>query len=364
MTLLVSTYGHGHNSDLGILPVFSGQEVFHIFDLWSEDYLHRVIESKGRPAYILSDHVLTLHPAHTLNLNFYGLPLWSMRECRQWSWNDFEHDTPLTTDYVFNFNLNKKQCSRFILMKLVETYKFSSYQYTWSGIGRQFDMSVIINEIDSDVSADSPVKSATFKTKILAPINLSTRFYQEQGKIFDRNDAQELETLYGRADYGGNKWTWDNFLSDLVGKSAVSLIGETGNYQKLSMFTEKSVYAFLGLTFPIWIGNWGQADAVAQIGLDVFTDVIDHSYQWYPTLIERCFWAFELNKRLLSDLEYAANLRKLHLKRMLCNRAFILDDGLGAYCTKQIASYPKDLRICAEIVKHKFDTKSNMTKIK
>lgn len=362
-TQLVSTFGSGHNSNLSFLPAFSGQEVFHIFDLWSEDYLSKVIELKGRPAYVLSDHVLTLHPAHAHNLDFYGLPLCQMRDCRQWSWKDFEHETPLTTDYVFNFNLNKKQCSRFILMKLVEINEFSSYQYTWSGIGRQFDMSVIIDEIDNEVSADSPVRSADFKTKILAPINLSTRFYQEQGKIFDQTDVQELQTLYGRINYGGNKWTWDTFLNDLIGKSAVSLIAETGHYQKLSSLTEKTCYAFFSLTFPIWIGNWGQADAVAQIGLDVFPDVIDHSYQWYPTLIERCYWAFELNKRLLSDLKYAAKLRKLHLDRLLCNRTFLLNDGLGDYCAKQIAAYPEDLRSAAELVKKKFDsTRSNMTK--
>lgn len=353
MTALVSILGS--NGDVNVLPRFSAHEVLHILDLWAEDYLQNVIQKKGRPAYVLSDHVLTLHADHVYGLNFRGLPLWSMREVRLWSWQDFKSETALTTDHVFNFTVNTKQCSRFIMMRLVEINKFTSYQYTWSGVGRQFDMSVIIDEIEHKVSSNSPIRTPSFRNGILAPINLPVRFFTRD-QLLDHEDSKELETAHPRTRYGGAKWTWDNFLKDMFTKTAVSLISETGGYQKLSVLTEKTIYAFLGLTFPIWIGNWGQADAVAQLGLDVFPDVIDHSYQWYPTLIERCYWAVELNKPILSDLEHATALRKLHLDRLLCNRAYILNDGLGDYCTKQIAAYPDDLRTAAETVKQKFDT--------
>lgn len=358
MILLISTVEKGIGRDVSKLPTFTETELFHIYDVFDEKYIAEIIRQKGRPKAILSDHILFFDSKDIFNINFYGLPLWAMRECRRWNKKDFNDDLTPPTDYNFNFMINKKQCSRFILIKLVEIGGYKNFQYTWSGIGRTFDMSRIIEEINL-LSNDSPINSHEFRTNILSPITMPLRFIDEN--LVDLSDSEELSTKHGYKNYGGNKWTWDNFLHDLFTRSCVSLISETGNYNKLAVITEKTLYAFFGLTFPLWIGNYAQAHAIEQIGLDVFNDVINHDYQWYPTLIERCYWAVELNKKILSDLGLAKRTREKHFDRLLSNRQFLLSDGLGMYCDQQIQGFPVQYRDPAALVKQKFDrTKFNM----
>jgi len=363
MTALVSTFGGGFDHNINRLPTFSGQELFHIFDVFNQKYLENVVAEKGRPGAILSDHILLLHHDHRTELDFYGLPLWAMRECRQWNHSDFDPNQALVSTHAFNFMINKKQCSRYILLKLVEMGRYQSFQYTWSGIGRTYDMNHIINEMDQ-LGPGHPAGSSEFRTHILSPVDLPMRFIEEN-LVLHETDEKHLANDYGRIWYGGNKFTWDNFLHDMFKKSCVSLISETATgFDKQSVFTEKTLYAFFGLTFPIWVGNYGQALSVEQVGLDVFNDVIDHSYQWHPSLIERCYWAFELNKKILGDLTFAHGMRLQHIERLLINRKWLLNDGLDRYCQNQIDSMPAQFRDAAGAVKTKFDsTLSNMTSV-
>lgn len=360
---LVSLMNKGFGRNIEKLPNFTGNELFHIYDVFDEFYLQNVVENKGQPGAVISDTVLYLDTEHCLGLNFFGLPLWAMRECRQWSPTAFIDDQSIVSKYVFNFMINKKQCSRYMLMKLVEIGKYDSFQYTWSGIGKTFDMTQIIVELDN-LGTENPVGSLEFKSQILSPVSLPSRFFSKKDLLVEQTDCDTLTNAYGHSDYGGNKFTWDNFLRDLFQESCISLISETGNYNKLAVLSEKTLYAFFGLTFPIWVGNYAQAHAIQQIGLDVFDDVINHSYQWCPTLVERCYWAFELNKKILSDLEFANDLRQQHKNRLLANRNFLLNDGLGKYCQDQIEAMPDQHQESALQVKRLFDYSfSNMTRI-
>ena len=348
MTRLVSTFDFGSSERL---PTFTGTELFHIFDVFDQDVIAEIIGKKNRPAAIMSDHVLFADPKHVCDIEFYGLPLWSMKECRRWSDKDFPR-SELVTDFAFNFMINKKQCSRYILIKLVEIGAYQHFQYTWSGIGRSFDMTKIIEELDS-LERKNPIASSDFRSKILAPISIPARYIDRNFK-FNPDDTKDLETRYGYPDYGDNKWTWDNFLHDVFGRSCVSLISETGYYDKMATFTEKTLYAFFGLTFPIWVGNYAQANAVEKIGFDVFHDVINHDYQWYPTLIERCYWAFELNKKILHHFAFAREQRESHHDRLLANRRLILEGGLEKHCDRFISAMPSRYQLLAKLMQARF----------
>lgn len=353
MTALVSSLGNTDAGNVSGLPKFSGQELFHIIDVFSQAYLEHVIDHKGRPGAIISCSVLSMHEDHGLGLPFFGLPLWAMGECRLWSQADFDGDLLLITDHVFNFMVNKKQCSRYILIKLVEIGNYRSFQYTWSGTGRQFDMSQVIIEMDN-LAPGHPAGSSDFKSRMLAPIDLPTRFIGKTG-VLDDEASKKLANGAGHIKHGNIKSTWHGFLKDMFSRSCISLISETGGFDRLAVMSEKTLFAIFGLTFPIWIGNYGEPHSVENLGLDVFNDLIDHSYQWYPTLIERCYWAFELNKTMLNDLAYCRDLRQRHLDRLLANRKFLLEDGLTHYCQKQISNMPPQYQAAAEIVKTKFD---------
>lgn len=335
------------------LPTFTGTELFHVYDVFEEEYIAEVIQKKGRPQAILSDRVLYTDPKHVFSIEYYALPLWPMRECRYWTKKDFDDDQELVTDYAFNFMVNKKQCSRYILIKLVEIGGYKNFQYTWSGVGREFDMRVVIEEMDS-LADENPVGTSDFRSKILSPIVMPARYIDKNSQL-NPDEPGTLTTKHGYGDYGGTRWTWNAFLSDMFSRSAVSLISETGRYMDIAAFSEKSLYAFFGLTFPIWVGNYGQAHAIEQVGLDVFHDVIDHDYQWYPTLIERCYWAFELNKKILHDLDHAKKIRESQFDRLLRNRHFLLEDGLATYCVKKIGQFPPRYREAMMLIKEKYD---------
>jgi hypothetical protein len=153
--------------------------------------------------------------------------------------------------------------------------------------------------------------------------------------------------------YGGNAWTWKNGLNDLFSKSAISLITESVRYQQSMTFTEKTLYSVLGLTFPIWVGGYNQASEWEKLGFDAFNDVVDHSYQSYNTLIERCYYAFSNNLELLTNKSKSAELRAIHQERLFKNRELLLQNQLGKFVDTEINKYPSELQLCVpEILKH------------
>jgi hypothetical protein len=109
--------------------------------------------------------------------------------------------------------------------------------------------------------------------------------------------------------------------------------------------TEKTIYSVLGLTFPLWVGCYGQADYFKQMGLDVFDDVIDHSYQYLPSLFERCFYSVYLNLEILQNYNLAKNLREKNIDRLCNNRKLVLQDNLLKKHTDNVLkTWPEDLQ--------------------
>jgi hypothetical protein len=116
-------------------------------------------------------------------------------------------------------------------------------------------------------------------------------------------------------------------------------------YQKAAIFTEKTAYSVVGLTFPIWVGGYKQAQAFEKIGFDVFDDIVDHSYQHYDTLIERCYYAFEKNLRLLTDQTHTYNLRNQCMDRLRNNFELLRNLQTQKFCKEQFDTWPEDLQI-------------------
>jgi hypothetical protein len=111
------------------------------------------------------------------------------------------------------------------------------------------------------------------------------------------------------------------------------------------VFTEKTAYAILGRTFPLWVGGGiEQAEKFEQMGFDVFRDIIDHSYQHCPTLIERCYYAFERNLPLLSDYKYARKIREKCIDRLESNRQLLMNKQVDKFCQQQFMQWPTALQ--------------------
>jgi hypothetical protein len=221
----------------------------------------------------------------------------------------------LPVEYCANFLINKKQINRYLLLKLVEWFQLSSYDYTWSGLGASMDLGRILNDFDQ-LPQDLVPDLSKFKNHILGAVEqITTRFISAPGAVSNG---------YNIANYGSNVWTWDMFLGEMISKSAVSLISDSVRYEKYMVYTEKTIYAIHGLTFPLWIGGYRQAETWATKGFDVFDDVVNHDYQYCDTLLERCTRAFKDNLKILTDLDFAREQKLQHLERLRKNRDLLV----------------------------------------
>jgi hypothetical protein len=143
------------------------------------------------------------------------------------------------------------------------------------------------------------------------------------------------------------KRAWINAIKPLMEHTAVSLICESCNRPDVANFqlTEKTIMPILAGTFPLWIGSYGQASVLESLGFDVFNDVIDHSYQFKPTLLERCYHALADNLALLSDLNGVRSLRQKNWHRLCRNQDLMFQHGIfGKYAAQQAKKLPLGLQ--------------------
>ena len=314
-------------------------DVLFINDQIDPQVYINIILKNGVPNCIINN--LTTRASFIEATKFYGLPLF----VEQWTKkiaDGLQFDDNITTLNCFNFMINKKHVNRYLCIKFVEHFKLINFDYTWSAVDSYFDMSDILVELNM-LGQQSPLDADT-KGFILSPIQLEKKIIKFPGQI-------ESNSCIGN--YGGPAWTWRNGLNNLFLNSAISLITESVQHQKASVFTEKTLYPVLGLTFPIWIGGYNQASEWKKIGFDVFDDIIDHSYQSYDTLIERCYYAFANNLELLTNKNKVAELRLANKARLLKNRNLLLQNHLGNYVDQEISKYPPELQsVMPEILKY------------
>jgi hypothetical protein len=320
----------------------------YVNDIFSSDIIIDFCKNHGKPSVVMSDH-MTLH--HTLPPDIDGifLPLFAASQVMLWCHDDFINKMPIT-QANFCVMANKKTLSRSLCLRMIEIMGFSNFLYTWSGFGRSNDMSLIVEELDL-LGQDSPI-SADQRASLLCPISMPRHFIgAETAEIL-----QDICVVYST----NNRISWDQGLDRMFTNSAVGIITETYVPKKESVFTEKTVYSVLGLNFPIWVGGFAQAQHWKTFGFDIFEDVIDHSYQYKDTLVERCWHALDLNKRILSDFDYAKSIRESCMDRLIANRARLLSGQLMDYCIKHCDQLPEEQQthvrsVLKQSIKHKVD---------
>lgn len=304
-------------------------DVFHRYDVFECGQIKQLFDAKGKPAIFISDHIIHFDDFID-DVKFIGLPLWLEKKRQEWNLDEFEN-TKYKTSCCFNFMINKKQINRYLCIKLVELFQLKCFVYTWSGADNRFDCSEIIQEHEL-LDNLSPLSLQQF-SEILSPIRLQPNFYSGPGHKNMQHDGCRMEVQ------GTDRNPWDWGLCKNFSESAVSLITESLNYQKASVFTEKTLFSLLGLTFPIWVGGGAkQAEIWKKIGFDIFDDVINHDYQYYDTLLERCCYAFILNEKILTNLDYAKSIRDINIDRLKNNRNLILTGNLRKYIHNELGT--------------------------
>lgn len=326
MTRLVSTCS-GPWTHISSITHLGPDDILHVYDAFDEDSLKNLLEQKGYPQHIFQDSY-TFYQGE-MPCKFWCVDFWLGTEILQ-----FQNlrPRPLTTNHVANFIINKKQINRFLTIKMVEFFKISC-DYTWSGVDNNFDMSKILAEIDR-LQDRNPWDDDT-KSFFLRPIELQEKWI---GHLSEKKNSS------GISEYGGNRWTWDNGIGDIVSNSAISLITESVRFEKAIHFSEKTLYAMLGQTFPIWIGGYRQADEWEKLGFDVFKDILNHDYQYHDTLIERCWYAIYDNLDLLRDLVKVRQLRE-DLSRRLRNNFDMIKENTVQQQNQILASaWPTEIK--------------------
>ena len=117
-------------------------------------------------------------------------------------------------------------------------------------------------------------------------------------------DHYDVYRQYGTAaiDNAGN---FENRLRGMYRDSFVEIVSESVFAAPSFILTEKTANSFFGCNFPIILGGCGIVAHLREIGLDMFDDIVDHSYDLIANPFDRIVNAVESNRRLLLDTDHA-----------------------------------------------------------
>lgn len=303
-------------------------------DCQSQRSLTDILNDNQDATAIWGDHAVLWN--FTLDIDHYTLPFFFLRQANLFSVQDYQD---VDTSAIFNFMINKKMIHRYLTARLVEYYNLENYNYTYSGSCKNINDDRIFRELDL---CDPLRKTFTKQTmmEILGNITIPPRF------IGVANNITEVATAGKNYNYGGNYFAWKTGLHSVFSSSLLSLITESdnGDYDKVTVFTEKTVYAILGLTIPVWPGGYRHATMFEAMGFDVFPDLINHAYQFEDTIFMRCWRAFKDNLDLLKDLSKAKQIREAMMPRLLRNREYLLSKKFVDWYSKEMENWPPELK--------------------
>jgi len=172
--------------------------------------------------------------------------------------------------------------------------------------------------------------------------------YETTNKGFIRYSYDRMHKLEDSVDiYSLPNDNLTNFKESLATKysnSLVEFVSET-SYNELSFnITEKTLHFIYGMNFPIMISSPGTVEFLRNMGIDMFDDVVDHSYDMILDPAERINHAIDLNLDILTS----ANLLdrwKENKYRIDKNILFVTDGKLRDYYSNRFWNTIKGLQL-------------------
>jgi hypothetical protein len=132
------------------------------------------------------------------------------------------------------------------------------------------------------------------------------------------NDDYDIYTT-GQNDNVGN---FKNSLTDYYKDTFVEIITETSYTESCYNLTEKTLNSIYGCSFPILLCSQGSVEFLRNIGMDMFDDVVDHSYDRIADPTDRLYRAIVDNIELLTNNQKTKELWKKHEHRFVKNVDF------------------------------------------
>lgn len=195
--------------------------------------------------------------------------------------------------------------------------------------------------LDSSLE-DFGIMSCMFQEKLISTENEFFKFNSDQQSLkesfirgrkklinynFPINDDYAIYKTF-------NNDNVDNFKNKLVDhykNTFIEIIVETSYFEDCFLVTEKTANSIHGCNFPIWISSAGTVKFLKSTGLDVFDDIIDHSYDSIEDPLERASAAIKLNSELLSNSNKVSQLWLDNKHRFENNSIFLKSKFLDYY---------------------------------
>lgn len=313
-------------------------DLLHVYDAYTLKKLKRLFPNieQHKPRAILNDHNALPRKIFD-DVEEYTIPAFGAQMAKIFTQSTFGQD--VKTQHAANIMVNQYAENRWTALKFAQIWNID-FDYTYNGMWRTADLGDLIPWLSNEHLGQSWNDQS--KAAFIRPMELPTKWIHYKFQV-------DMDSI-GVRGYGGNYWTWHNGLNQLFSNSAVSLITESFPLIPTPALTEKTVFAILGLTLPIWIAQQNSADCLKNLGFDIFEDIIDHSYQYEPNNIKRYWRAFELNHRILQDAKYAHDLRISVKTRLLHNRELLLSGQLERACSAIMHTWPIEIQSLARPV--------------
>lgn len=111
------------------------------------------------------------------------------------------------------------------------------------------------------------------------------------------NDNPEIYSNFNN----DNVSNFKNKLSNYYRETFVEIISETSYTEQCYNITEKTLNSIYGCSFPILLCSKGSVNFLRSMGLDMFDDIIDHSYDEIADPLIRLETAITKNQELLTN---------------------------------------------------------------
>ena len=122
-----------------------------------------------------------------------------------------------------------------------------------------------------------------------------------------------------------NSANGNNFKNSLIHyyrETFVEVVTETSCTERCFNLTEKTLNSIYGKSFPILISSPGVVAFLRTMGMDVFDDIVDHSYDTIENPVDRIYQAVVSNIELLTDNVKVKELWKQNEHRFIKNVDF------------------------------------------
>ncbi len=170
-------------------------------------------------------------------------------------------------------------------------------------------------------------KAAIFRTGF-EKLSVAKFSKEDNYKIYANNDNDNVSNF-------------KNCLSNYYRNTFVEIITETSFTESCYLLTEKTLNSIYGCNFPILLCGQGAVSFLRNAGLDVFDDVIDHSYDDIADPLDRLYFAIERNKEILNNTSLAKELWIKNKHRFLKNVEFAKTGLYNFYQTRAEQQWEK-----------------------